>query len=107
MSGAEPDIPFDSKAWCSGRINDRFRMVTDLTEHQKLKDMSIKEAVALLGPPSQDPAVEFLLKPKSDEPCLTYDLGHRSTKCGFCLVLYHKKDKDKVTDWEITSYKFW
>ena len=102
----EPGIPFDSHAWCFGKINDRFRMVTDLTEHHKIIGMSIKEAVALLGPPSQDPFVELLLEPKSDDPHLTYDMGHRSTKYGCCLVLYHKTDRDKITDWQITGYKF-
>lgn len=101
LTFSESEKPFTQQAWKQGRINDRSCMVDDLIKHRKLIGMSKHDVENLLG---QDEPDASPWRPKSSGSCLSYDLGHRTTKYGGCFVLYYKDDQ--ITDYEMTFYKY-
>lgn len=102
ISFSHPDLVFTKAAWQHGLINERFYMVKDLTKNRKLIGMSVKDVKELLGDSEPD---AYPWKKESEDECLAYDLGHRSTKYGACLALYYRDDR--ITQSEITFYKYW
>lgn len=101
LSLSEPEKPFTQQAWKYGRINDRYSMIHDLIKHKKLIGISREDVEKLLG--NDEPDASPWIR-KSSGSCLSYDLGHRSTKYGGCFVLYYTNDH--ITDYETTFYKY-